>query len=71
MSYVNSVLGKDESIEYKAVVSLLPFIPRFIFGLILIGGGVFVFYVPMSQKIFNVDIEKIISVALIFGAYQF
>jgi uncharacterized membrane protein YdbT with pleckstrin-like domain len=65
MSYVNSVLGKDESIQYEATVSLLPFLPRFIFGLILVGGGIFSFTVSFKEKIGAVPAETILGSALI------
>jgi len=40
MSYVNSVLGKDERVQYKANISFIPFLPRLIFGIILIIFGI-------------------------------
>lgn len=64
MSYVDSVLGKDESVEYEAVVSILPFFPRFILGLIFIAGGLFVFFNPIGHKILNFEIGKILPFAL-------
>ena len=65
MSYVNSVLGKDESVQYEATVSLLPFLPRFIFGLILLGGGIFSFTISFNEKFGSVPAETILGSALI------
>lgn len=36
MSYVNAVLGKDETVYYTAEVSLLSYLPLFIAGVLLI-----------------------------------
>jgi len=65
MSYVSSVLGKDESVQYEATVSLLPFLPRFIFGLILLGGGIFSFIISFNEKFGSVPAETILGSALI------
>ena len=65
MSYVSSVLGKDESVQYEATVSLLPFLPRFIFGLILLGGGIFSFTISFNEKFGSVPAETILGSALI------
>ena len=65
MSYVSSVLGKDESVQYEATVSLIPFFPRFIFGLILLGGGIFSFTISFNEKFGSVPAETILGSALI------
>ena len=46
-------------------MSLLPFLPRFIFGLILVGGGIFSFTVSFKEKIGAVPAETILGSALI------
>jgi uncharacterized membrane protein YdbT with pleckstrin-like domain len=65
MSYVSSVLGKDETVQYEANVSLLPFLPRFIFGLGLVVGGLFTFTITINEKIGPVPLETILGYGLL------
>ena len=65
MSYVSSVLGKDETVQYEANVSLLPFLPRFIFGLGLVVGGLFTFTISINEKIGTVPVETILGYGLL------
>ena len=65
MSYVSSVLGKDETVQYEANVSLLPFLPRFIFGLGLVVGGLFTFTITINEKIGPVPVETILGYGLL------
>lgn len=65
MSYVSSVLGKDETVQYEANVSLLPFLPRFIFGIGLVAGGLFTFTIAINEKIGTVPVETILGCGLL------
>jgi len=67
MSYVSSVLGKDETVYYEAEVSLLPFLPKLIIGgaLILMGLVVLIASIAVGgMRIF--DIALILIGILVF-----
>lgn len=65
MSYVNSVLGNDEIIQYDANISLLSFMPKFIFGGILALMGFFSFTIPINEKFGGISAENILGCTLV------
>jgi uncharacterized membrane protein YdbT with pleckstrin-like domain len=70
MSYVNSVLGTAEMIKYEADVSLLAFLPRFIFGGLLVLVGLFTFTISINEKVWDISAENILGCALLlWGLY--
>jgi uncharacterized membrane protein YdbT with pleckstrin-like domain len=70
MSYVNSVLGTAEMIKYEADVSLLAFLPRFIFGGLLVLAGLFTFTISINEKVGDISAENILGCALLlWGLY--
>lgn len=66
MTYVNSVLGKEEVVQYEANVSLLPFLYKFILGFGLLVGGAYAFQIPNTEKIGSISFSSILAISLIF-----
>ncbi|TXI12189.1 MAG: PH domain-containing protein [Polynucleobacter sp.] len=64
MTYVNSVLGKEEVVQYEANVSLMPFLNRFVFGFVLLAGGAYAFQIPNAEKIGGISFASILAISL-------
>ena len=70
MGYVQSVIGKDEIVQYEAHISLLSFLSRFIVGIILAIVGIYSFTIPINEKVGNISVENILGCALlVWGVY--
>lgn len=65
MSYVNSVLGSDESVLYEANVSLLPFLYKFIFGFSLLIFGIISFTIPFYERVGTIQLKTGLGIALL------
>ena len=65
MSYVSSVLGRDEAVQYEASVSLLPFLIDLIFGVVLFVGGIICLGMTLKGKLAAVPVETVLGGGLI------
>ena len=65
MSYVSSVLGRDEAVQYEANVSLLPFLLDFIFGVALFVGGIISLGMTLKGKLGAIPLETVLGGGLI------
>ena len=65
MSYVSSVLGRDEAVQYEANVSLLPFLLDLIFGVALFVGGIISLGMTLKGKLGAIPLETVLGGGLI------
>jgi uncharacterized membrane protein YdbT with pleckstrin-like domain len=65
MSYVSSVLGRDEAVQYEANVSLLPFLLDLTFGLALFVGGIISLGMTLKGKLGAIPLETVLGGGLI------
>ena len=65
MSYVSSVLGRDEAVQYEANVSLLPFLLDLIFGVVLFVGGIISLGMTLKGKLGAIPLETVLGGGLI------
>jgi len=65
MSYVSSVLGRDEAVQYEASVSLLPFLLDLIFGVALFVGGIISLGMTFKGKLGAIPLETVLGGGLI------
>ena len=65
MSYVSSVLGRDEAVQYEASVSLLPFLIDLIFGVVLFVGGIICLGMTLKGKLGAIPLETVLGGGLI------
>ena len=65
MSYVSSVLGRDEAVQYEANVSLLPFLLDLTFGVALFVGGIISLGMTLKGKLGAIPLETVLGGGLI------
>ena len=65
MSYVSSVLGRDEAVQSEANVSLLPFFLDLIFGVALFVGGIISLGMTLKGKLGAIPLETVLGGGLI------
>jgi uncharacterized membrane protein YdbT with pleckstrin-like domain len=65
MSYVSSVLGRDEAVQYETNISLLPFLLDLIFGVALFLGGIISLGMTLKGKLGAIPLETVLGGGLI------
>ena len=65
MSYVSSVLGRDEAVQYEANVSLLPFLLDLTYGVALFVGGIISLGMTLKGKLGVIPLETVLGGGLI------